>query len=116
MDFEFKKIFAQFRLLNRFNYRVIVKNGILKLDYDHTSCSYCNRNCNDFVHMICDCERYAEERMIFFCNLNLNKDLSCNLIDHISHPNISFLRSFIKFFTVILKKSETEGSTNFINF
>ena len=68
INHDIKRIFAQLKLLNKYNTRIITKNKIFKLN-KNIDCNYCNITDDNLYHALFECEKYKGERLKYFNNL-----------------------------------------------
>ena len=113
MNFDLKRVFAQFRLLNKFNMRIIYKNRLLLIEKS-VDCNYCNIGDVDFLHWITVCERFRCKRISYFSDIKSNLDFTAYIYDGIEVANIDFVKNFINFLMSVLDSCVYEGSVKVI--
>ena len=109
IDFSIKRIFAQCRLLNFYNNRIITKIGVYKLS-QMSDCNYCNMENIDLLHMIFVCRKFTRARKDLLTSDGNCNDVTAFLINMLSCPEPLFVKKFVNFIRLILLNCVNEGT------
>lgn len=108
LDLSTKKIFAQLRLLNKYNTRFINRKKIYKFSDNHISCEYCGVDFINILHLFLECIRYEELRKTVWIHRAEGSGFKDIFMSIINYPNESNLRKVVCYMLSVLERGLLE--------